>query len=294
MKPIIFLFGLLLLLFVGCHGPKEEKDLTKPSVVVTLSPYNFFVKEIAGDTLQVFCLIANGKNPHTFEPTFKDTQKIFTSSIWFYLNEPFEAKILSSLPKKVDAIDLCENIPLISSTCQDHCHEKLMDRHLWLSPRSVKIQCQTIAYALIAKFPQHTDLYRKNLEVLLKRLSLLDEEITMLFSESPHKVIFVTHPAFAYLCRDYGVKQMFLVQEDKELNWKKLEKILTLVRKEKITTLFHQKQYNYQMAEQVASHLGLSLIMIDPFAENYFENMHKIATLFAKSPVGYDKSSNTD
>ena len=55
----------VLMLLIACgSGPTE-----KPIITVSIEPQRYLVEQIAGDRMQVRCLLADGANPETYDPS---------------------------------------------------------------------------------------------------------------------------------------------------------------------------------------------------------------------------------
>ena len=290
MKTYLLFFVVLVAVSFSCSTDNHLK-LSKPVVLVTSSPYHSFVSRIAQDTVSVLTLVPPQANLHTYEPKAKQILDAQKSIIWFQTGEPIEKRFLSSI-EKADInranVDLRNGVALMSvdphsSCCHHHVHDSVaMDLHVWLSPKMVKKQIQTIGLALIKEFPEHESLYRKNLNSLVREVEALDKEITAILKDAKNKSIVVSHPAYSYFCRDYHLKQIPLEFEGKDLTVKQLTKTLNEIKARDIKILYGQKQLSNRGAHQIAKSLGLEVIVLDPFDEDYLVNMKKIALAFAK------------
>lgn len=264
--------------------PLLSSEAEIPHVLVSVAPHAFFVKRIAGQTAVVDLLVPAGASSHTFEPTPKQMLSASRATIWFRIGEGFEArvmKVFQSYNPKMALVDLRQGLDLIQShCCQKHGGE---DPHFWLSARLAKIQATTIANALIAAYPHHKDLYTQNLTLFHQELDQLDREIAQILKPMKDRTIFVSHPAYAYFCRDYGLKQMSIEFEGKDPTPQVLSRVMALAHELQIKTIYIQMQYNNKGAKLVAQNLGASVVTLDPYSENYLFTMREIAHAFAKS-----------
>lgn len=284
-------FFLFLLLGITFPLLGENNLPQSHQVLVTLSPYKFFVEKIAGDTLNVNVMVPAGSSAHTYEPTPKQMLNASQADLWFVIGEPFEIRALGVLKThnpRLITIDMRQGIDLIyahegdengSSVC--HCHTGV-DLHFWLSPRLAKQQAKTIAEALIRYYPAHESRYRRNLELFLKELDSLNKEIVEILAPLQNRVILVSHPAYAYFCRDYNLKQFSIEFEGKDPTPQQLTKLLQRAHQYRIRTIFTQRQYSNKGAKLIASELGAKIVELDPYAEDYINSLREIATQFAK------------
>lgn len=156
-----------------------------------------------------------------------------------------------------------------------------MDLHLWLSARMAKAQAQTIAQGLSEQFPEGRSSFESNLEQLLADLDALDAEITQLFAGKDIHYILVSHDAYGYFCRDYGLEQLPIEWKGKDPTTKQLGHVIDMARREGITRVFTQPQHSKKGAELIARELGLEIIDLDPYGEDLIENLRLMARKFS-------------
>ncbi|HEY4830935.1 MAG TPA: zinc ABC transporter substrate-binding protein, partial [Waddliaceae bacterium] len=162
-------------------------------------------------------------------------------------------------------------------------HHDCIDPHIWLSPREAKTQAKIIARTLINTYPEHKEQYTQSLEIFLKELDELDHYIENLLDSLQFRTIMVSHPAFAYFCRDYRMEQLSIEFEGKEPSPRQLTQVLQLARKAHIKKVFILEQLIGKGARLVANNLGAQIVEIDILSENYLENMRAIARNFANT-----------
>lgn len=96
-------------------------------------------------------------------------------------------------------------------------------------------------------------------------------------------MLLVSHPAYAYFCRDYNLEQFSIEFEGKDPTPQQLTRVLQQARALKTKKIYIQRQYNNKGAKLVANELGAQLVMLDPYSENYLNTMHEIALRFAEN-----------
>lgn len=263
----------------------------EPMVLVSVAPYKFFVEKIAQDTVKVGLMVPAGASSHTYEPTPKQILSAANADIWFCIGESFEARAVRALtshnPKmqKVDlrkGVDLIKADPHLGVCC---CCAGSEDLHIWLSPKEVKIQAATIANALSQRYPEHAELYTSNLASFLRELDDLNLQVIEILKPLTHRIILVSHPAYAYFCRDYDLTQMSIEFEGKDPTPQQLNNILNKARANNIKKVYIQAQYSSKGAKLIAKEIGAQIVMLDPYAENYFQSMLDIAKAFSQNDV---------
>lgn len=258
-------------------------------VLVSVAPHQFFVEKIAGDTVTVGLMVPAGASAHTFEPTPKQVMAASRADIWFRIGEGFETRALKALKSyhpELDVVDLREGLAMITADPNSGCcccHANSQDLHIWLSARQAKIQAKTIAKILIQHYPEHAERYQKTLETFLKELDALDEQISAMLKPLCNRLILVSHPAYAYFCRDYQLSQISIEFEGKDPTPQQLNNLLIKVRSACINKVFVQAQYSSKGARLVAKELNAKVVMLDPYSGDYINSMLVIARQFAAS-----------
>jgi zinc transport system substrate-binding protein len=108
--------------------------------------------------------------------------------------------------------------PAPSAGKKAHEHkEGVNDPHVWCSPKNAVLIASNILGGLIAADPEGDADYRAGYESLLKDIVALDEELTALFSGRGGMRFLVFHPAWGYFARDYGLVQLSVEVEGKNL-----------------------------------------------------------------------------
>lgn len=277
---------LLLWIAVSCCFPT---DCAAHTVLVSLAPYKFFVERIADKTVDVHLMVPAGASAHTYEPTPKEMLAAGNADVWFTIGEPFEARAsmaLQSHHPSMIFVDLRKGVDLISS--HDHpghacSNPACRDSHVWLSPRQSKIQANLIAETLMKLYPENKALYTANLQHLFDDLDALDKEITQLLAPLKQRVIMVSHPAYAYFCRDYNLRQLSIEFEGRDPTPQQLTKVIQDARKNQIRAIFIQPQYSNKGARLIADTIGAKVVTLDPYSEDYLNSMRQIARQFAES-----------
>jgi zinc transport system substrate-binding protein len=285
LKKIFVICALILAAACGkTSAPSVEK---KPLLLVSIAPYRFLAEKIAGDDFEVTTVVPVAANPHSFEPTARQVQEISRGVVWFRIGEAFETKVLPILEKRSaglvvqdlrDGIELIEDCHMGCSKCSmDH-----LDRHIWLSPKLAGQQAGLIAKTLGEKFPEKKELFEANLQKLQFELVALDSELHAILKDVKKRTILVSHPAFAYFCREYGLKQLSIEYEGKEPRPKHLEEILKQAVTESMDIALALPQHNNKGAQMIAERLHMSVRLIDPYSPKYFETMRELARLIAE------------
>jgi len=310
MKPgmagLLALLLVLLLATSGCtstRGTGSEKEMVM--VAVTLPPQAEMVQEIGGEWVDVIVVMPPGSDPHTYEPGPALVAKASGADLYLALGTglfPLEDSLVSRLramhPDLV-VVDTSKGVTYLldqeettgnrtgsSREMQGDPGDRGVgspDPHIWLSLRNAEIMAENIRDALIAADPAHENEYRENGDRYTARLRDLDTTIIARFSENDPGIILVTHPAWQYFARDYGLQMVAIDREGKEPTAKDLESLILLARSHHIRVVFAEAQESLRGAETIARETGGTVQVIDPLAGDYLANMDRVSAAFSEA-----------
>ncbi len=266
---------------------QTTKALKKPQVLVTIPSYENLLKNVLGDRFEVICVVPEGFNPHYFEVRPNDLNKIQNPKFWFGINEAFEPKLLESLKARFPNLryfNLVESIPTKSLIIDHHCHDDhsdchhhhheidMVDNHIWMSPKLLKIQMDFIQKQIL-------DLSEKEIiafKTLNHQLYQLENRLKEALKPYENQAILVSHASFGYFCQDFGLKQISIEFEGKQPMPRDLEKLANQLESSKVICVLAQIQFDQKGAILIAKKLGKPLYTIDPYSKNYFEMMKEL------------------
>jgi len=255
-------------LLCGCISP-EELPSGKINVVTTIAPQRELIKSVGKDFVNITVLVPPGAEPHTFEPTPSQMRAVADADLYIMNGAGLEFWMdrLLQVNKKMVVVDTSKGIDLVWESGGE------ADPHIWLSLRNAVVQLDNIYQGLVQVDPANRDFYLKNKEEYVQKLQSLDAELNQSFSNAHRKIFVVHHPAWTYFARDYNLDQVPLMENEKEPGPKYLGEVIDLARKNNITAIFVEPEFNPKVAEVIAKEMNASIIDLDPLAENYLENM---------------------
>ncbi len=277
-KFIILILLLLVPLLCGCIS-QNELPSGKINVATTIAPLGDFITAVGGDKVEVTVLVPPGAEPHTYEPTPSQMKDVALADLYIMNGGGLEFwmdKVLQ-VNKKMLVVDSSRGVELVDESGGE------TDPHIWISLRNAAIQVNNICSALIQVDPANKDYYRKNRDDYLKTLKALDGEFNQTFAAKSGRIFIVYHPAWTYFARDYNLDQVPILENEKEPGPKYLGSIIDLARRNNITVIFVEPQYNPKSAEVIAQEIKARVVTLDPLGQNYLENMRYAGQEIAKS-----------
>ncbi|MEK4047956.1 metal ABC transporter substrate-binding protein [Paenibacillus sp. FSL H8-0048] len=308
-KGLLLAAVLLLTLSLAACGPKSSGSIVegKMNVITTFYPIYEFTAEIGGDDANVINLLPVGVEPHDWTPRSQDIISTSKAQLFLYNGAGLEGWVpnfLKSLDgdSKTKAVEVSQGVKLITTDeddGHDHGHEGEgaeadghgdslhTDPHTWVSPKSALVMAKNIKDSLQAVDPEHTAGYEERYQKLADRLNALDLKFTEELGKLPNKEIVVSHQAFSYLARDYGLSQHAIMglSPDAEPRGQDLVKLAALVKAEGIRYIFFEELVSDKLAKTLASETGVSTMVLNPVeglteaqqknGDNYFTLMEK-------------------
>ena len=86
----------------------------------------------------------------------------------------------------------------------------------------------------------------------------------------------IYHPNLAYLARDYNLKEISVEYEGKEPSPSRMKELIDLGRKDRIKTIFVQREYDSKNAKVIAREIGAEIQIIDPLSGDWYKATNDI------------------
>jgi len=273
--------------FFACNRQADHDS--RKQITVSILPQKYFVERIAGDRFSVHVMVSPGSNPENYEFSPVDLKNAANSELYFkagYIDfERVLADKLSSINPRTRVIDLSEGNHLIRCSEKDehHQHAGGIDPHTWLSPLEVKIQAKNILNALVGIDPPDSVFFKSNYYLFLKDLDSLDKVISSGLSNLKTRKFIIYHPALTYYARDYQLEQFSIEIDGKSPSPRDIKNIIDMAKKEKISVVFVQKQFDTHTAQLISDEIGGTILPFDPLNLNWKENMLEITSGLSKA-----------
>lgn len=230
---IFLIISLCIGLLTGCQlntqTVKENTDSDKIKVVTTIFPQYDFVRQIAGENVELQMLLVPGEETHSYEPTPQDIISILHCDLFIYVggeNDVWVEDILE-MPEMdhvhtmrlIDCVDEleehehetfeeCTENHVHTTECEttehvhtdecehdEHVREEesgsahTFDEHVWTSPVNAMSIVEAITDEMCHLDEANEAFYQKNCETYLGQLEELDTEILEVVDVAERKTL---------------------------------------------------------------------------------------------------------
>lgn len=286
----VILLAIAAIAISSCVSP-EKKGPEKAVVSVSILPQEFFVRQLAGDLVEVNVLVPEGASPATYEPSVSQLSLLDQSALYLSLGylgfELAWMDKIKSVNPGLKVIDVSRGMALIGghgSHDHDHDHDHGhahdsggVDPHFWMSLSGARVVSKHTYEALLDLLPDQDELLESRMEALNRKLDSLDAELRQMLEHVEERAFMIYHPALAYFGRDYGFEQHSLELEGKEPSPAHMKALSDLAREEGISVIFIQREFDQRNAQVLAEETGARLISINPLARDWEQEMRHIA-----------------
>ena len=253
MKRFLYLI-ILCVILAGCKGtPQKQADSGKTSgtekpavtvtVTVTISPYKYFVDQIAKGKVDVNVMVSNGNNPETYEPYAQQMMELSKSALYLKVGSiGFEQTWMKKLQDNAPDMKVIDTSVGIKPAKTPGGN---IDPHVWMSCSNARIIASNILKALCELEPKNKAFFEKNYQSLLNIIDKRDSTIKESFKKDPDLVrkFVIYHPILTYFARDYQLEQLAIEEEGREPSAAQLKSLIERARKEKIKFCLIQAEF---------------------------------------------------
>ncbi len=256
----------------GCAGPPEVSvDDGRLQVVTTVFPQYDFVRQIAGEHVQLSMLLKPGADSHSYEPAPQDIIKVRNADVFIYVggeNDTWIEDMLSSMDlshmRTVRLVDCVETMTEEEEHEEHGGHEEEVDEHVWTAPANAAAITQHIARVLEDADPDNRDVYADNCRAYVEQLNQLDRDFREVIGHGNRKtIVFGDRFPLRYFAEAYGLTSYSALPgcaSDTEASAATVAFLADKVREEQIPVVFKLELTSDSMARTIAGESGAKVL----------------------------------
>jgi ABC-type Zn uptake system ZnuABC Zn-binding protein ZnuA len=264
-----------LVLATGC-GPQGGARVGKLKVVATFSVLGDFVRNVAGDRVELVTLVGPDGDAHTFEPAPSDGVALAKADVIFENGvglEPWLDGLYSSTQSKAERVVLTQELSLLKADEPEGEKRKGgkeehgdYDPHVWHDAQNAVRMVEAIRDALARLDPDNADAYKDAAADYVKQLRDLDRWVVeQVATVSPaNRKLVTNHDTFGYFSKHYGVELLgtalgSLSTETGDPSAASFARLCESIKAAKVPAIFAENVQNPKLMERLAQEAGVRL-----------------------------------
>lgn len=270
----------------ACHRASSAGD-ERPVLVVSIEPQRALLQQIVGDHYRVVSLMPKGENPEVYEPSMMQRRYIDNCAAYFTIGHfPFEESIAESAGRGVNIVCSTEGIkPVYGTHGYEHAHgdhsghshgHDAADPHMWTSVRNMRRMADVMAQAMIRIDADNAAEYTERRQSMDAHLDSLDAVFTARLSAVAPTTFLMWHPSLSYFARDYGLEQMSVGYDNKEVSIGRLREVIDEARADSVRVFFFQEFYDMRQSEAISQGVGARLVPVNLAAYDWEAQLNTI------------------
>ncbi|WP_437887198.1 metal ABC transporter substrate-binding protein [Phytobacter sp. V91] len=230
------------------------------NVVASFSILGDIAAQTGGDHVKVTTLVGPDGDPHTFEPSAKDSALLNKADVVVVNGLGLEGW----LDRLVKASGFKGTVVVASTGVKTHSLEEdgktVTDPHAWNSAANGALYAQNILTALVKADPEDKADLNASGQRYIGELQKLDSWAKTQFSSIPRekRKVLTSHDAFGYFARAYNVD--FLAPQglssESEASAQQVAELIKQIKADGVHTWFMENQLDPRLVKQIATATG--------------------------------------
>ncbi|MBW4427704.1 MAG: zinc ABC transporter substrate-binding protein [Nostoc desertorum CM1-VF14] len=255
--------------FVGCGTQAARTTFTQtsaqvnenlPQVVATTSVLCDLTKQIAGNTVNLNCLIDPSANPQSYKPKPEDRKAIEQANLILYSGYNLEPNLIKLIKATKNTAPKIAVGQLAVSKPQQFQKggKKVTNPHLWHNTKNAIRMVEIINSNLRKLESSNAEAYTNNTKRITNELTQLDSWIKSRITSIPAKErkLVTTSNALSYYAKAYGIPLaggLQSISTNGNLTpTTKVKNLVTNIKRAKVSTIFSEAAINPNLLESVA------------------------------------------
>ncbi|MGJ8657179.1 MAG: metal ABC transporter solute-binding protein, Zn/Mn family [Akkermansiaceae bacterium] len=283
MKKYHYLWGSLilsLLTLIGC-GDQKVNDVWseteaydaggKLKVAATTSMVQDLVRVVGGDEVEVYGLMGEGIDPHSYVGRPTDMMALKSADLIFYSGLHLEEKLQENLEKLEYAHAVTSQLDKAELIIPEEEYSAYADPHVWGDPTLWAKTISVVVSRMAEKDPANKEEYEARGKVYQKDLLALDLWVRKRLSEIPaeQRILVTSHDAFMYYARAFGfeVRAIDGLAPGDKGGPKKVSDLVEFIKEKQLKMIFPESAANSKGIAAIAKDAGVVVSEHELFAD---------------------------
>lgn len=251
----------LLLLMAGCATSATETAGSgdgKLKVVATTTMLTDLVEQIGGEHVEVEGLMGPGIDPHGYQASSSDVEKLAEADVVAYNGLHLEGQmgeVFDNLEKQNKEIIVLEEAIPTEHLLESEDASMNFDPHIWFSTSNWKIATDYVVERLITLDPANEEYYAANGKQYQSELTELDQYIKDRIKEIPEesRYLVTAHDAFQYFGNEYAFNVIGLqgLNSQTEIGTRDISELAEFIAEQKIKAIFVESSVSSRTIESL-------------------------------------------
>ena len=302
---LIVILVSLILAVVFSNTQNTEKTEKKSIVVTNFATYDF-IRQIAGDTVDLNFLLGPGVDSHSYDPTAKDIIDITKADMFVYVGgeiEPWAEKIVPTINSNnliciKDLVNLMEEKE-IDGAEEHHGHEGEehkeheeveYDEHIWTSLENSTKIIEVLKSKLVNLIPANREFYTNNANRYIAEINNVKLEIqSIVENKVRNRLVFGDKMPMQYFISEFDLEVSSAFSgcsTETEPSSSTIAYLVNKIKNEKIPVVLYIELSNGTVAKTIADETDAKALQIQSLhnvSKQDFNNGETYVTLMRKN-----------
>ncbi|WP_373526356.1 metal ABC transporter solute-binding protein, Zn/Mn family [Nostoc sp.] len=281
------IFVALTIGFVGCGNQAARTTFTQtttqvnenlPQVVATTSVLCDLTRQVAGNTVNLTCLISPTANPQFYKPKPEDRRAIEQANLILYTGYNFETNLIKLIKATKNSAPKIAVGQLAVSKPQKFQErgKKVSDPHLWHNTKNAIKMVEVINSNLRKLESSEAEAYTSNTRKITNDLTQLDRWIKSRINSIPAKKrkLVTNSDALGYYAKAYGISLaggLEGIGSEKQLTASRVKNLIINIKRAKVSTIFPEAAISSDLIESIATEAKVKVSERKLYAEGLGE-----------------------
>ncbi|WP_392530630.1 metal ABC transporter solute-binding protein, Zn/Mn family [Nostoc sp. C117] len=261
--------------FVGCQNQTVRTTFTQtntevnenlPKVVATTSVLCDLTRQVAGNTVNLTCLISPDINPQYYKPKLEDRKAIEQANLILYSGYNFEPNLIKLIKTtKNSAPKIAVGQVAVSKPQKFQEDGKIVtDPHVWHNTKNTIKMVEVINNNLRKLASSDAETYTSNTRKITNELTQLDSWIKSRIASIPtrQRKLVITSDALGYYAKAYGISLvggMQGISSKEKLTAARVNNLAKNIKQAKVQTIFPEVAINPNLIQSVATEADVKI-----------------------------------